>query len=90
MAKAGMNFEDALHEVKLGERVFRSGWNGKDMYVELQGADSRDVVNLPYLCLIYRPCVVYPMGARVPWLASQTDLLTDDWCLYIEKEEENG
>lgn len=69
-----MNFGDALEELKDGGRVARRGWNGKGMYVALQeaGAGSGAMVR-PFLYM--RPVD----GALVPWVASQTDLLAEDW-----------
>ena len=59
-----------LHE---GARVARKGWNGKDMYLELQRPDAQSKMTLPY---VYMKTV---QGDLVPWLCSQTDLLADDW-----------
>ncbi len=68
-------FGYALYELKAGQRVARSGWNGKGMYIELQVPDANSKMTLPY---IYMKTV---QGDLVPWLASQTDLLTEDWCI---------
>lgn len=54
-------------------RVARRGWNGKDMYIELQVPDSGSKMTLPY---IFMRTV---QGDLVPWLASQTDILAHDW-----------
>lgn len=66
-------FADAISYLKLGRRVARSGWNGKTMYIELQTPDSNSKMTLPY---IYMRTV---QGDLVPWLASQTDILSTDW-----------
>ena len=70
-----MNFSEALDELKNGNpgRVARSGWNGKGMWLELQEPDANSYMTLPY---IYMRTV---QGDFVPWLASQTDLLAEDW-----------
>lgn len=68
-----MNFGDAIEALKRGGRVARSGWNGKDMYLELQVPDSGSKMTLPY---IYMKTV---QGDLVPWLASQTDMMEEDW-----------
>lgn len=76
------SFAWALDQLKGGRRVARSGWNGKGMWVELQRPDAGSKMTLPYLFIEYpvgHPA--YPNGCRVPWLASQTDLLADDWVL---------
>lgn len=75
-----MDFGDALSDLKIGLRVAREGWNGKGMWLELQMPDEHSKMTLPYIYLNYPVgSAAYPSGARVPWLASQTDLLADDW-----------
>lgn len=56
-----------------GNKVFRAGWNGKDMYLALQVPDTNSKMTLPY---VYIKTV---QGDLVPWLCSQTDLLATDW-----------
>lgn len=68
-----MNFSEALQELKAGELIARTGWNGKNMFLALQTPDEHSKMTLPY---IYMSTV---QGDLVPWLASQTDLLADDW-----------
>lgn len=68
-----MNFGIALLELKEGKKVTRSGWNGKGQYIQLQTPDEHSKMTLPY---IYITTV---QGDLVPWLASQTDLLAEDW-----------
>jgi hypothetical protein len=68
-----LNFGQALEELKAGNRVARSGWNGKGMWLELQVPDAHSKMTLPY---------IYMKTAQddlVPWLASQTDVLAEDW-----------
>ena len=72
-------FSTALEFLKGGCKVARTGWNGKGMWLEMQRPDAHSKMTLPYIYLNYPPCDVYPQGARVPWLASQADLLADDW-----------
>lgn len=76
-----MNFGAALECLKAGECVARDGWNGKGMWLQLQVPDDHSKMTLPYLYLNYPAigALPYPYGARVPWLASQTDLLCEDW-----------
>lgn len=71
----GLSFSDALRSVKNGLRIQRSGWNGKGQFVELQVPDAHSKMGLPYLY------ITTVDEKRVPWLASQTDLLADDWCV---------
>ncbi len=75
-----MTFSQALDLLKSGHAVSRTGWNGKGMWLALQRPDEHSKMTLPYLYLNYpEGSTAYPNGARVPWLASQTDLLSDDW-----------
>lgn len=88
-----MSFGHAIHALKAGHRVARAGWNGKDMFLFLV-AGSRFTVNRPPLLGIYPEGTVvdyHPhidmktaQGYVVPWLASQADMLADDWCI-VEK-----
>lgn len=75
-----MTFGEALRALKHGRSLARQGWNGKGMWLQLQIPDGHSKMTLPYLYLNYPVgSAAYPMGARVPWLASQTDLLAEDW-----------
>lgn len=60
-----------LHEKDV--RMTRSGWNGKGMYLQLQTPDENSKMTLPY---IYMNTA---QGDRVPWTASQSDILAGDW-----------
>lgn len=68
-----MTFGIALEFLKAGGRVARGGWNGKDMWLGLQRPDEHSKMTLPY---IFMSTV---QGDLVPWLASQTDMLAEDW-----------
>ena len=63
----------AIKQLQGGDRVQRSGWNGKGMWLELQVPDANSKMTLPY---IYMSTA---QGDLVPWLASQTDILAEDW-----------
>lgn len=81
-------FSEALELLKQGKKVARSGWNGKGMFVFLVLGSTFKVNRAPLLG-------IYPEGTEinyhahiymktadnkiVPWLASQTDILADDW-----------
>lgn len=69
------DFGHALNALKEGQRVTRAGWNGKGQYIEMQRPDAHSKMSRPYLYI----CTVD--GALVPWVASQSDLLGDDWQL---------
>ena len=76
-----LTFGDAIHFLKAGKRVARHGWNGKGLWLEMQRPDERSKMTLPYLYLNYPNDSANTPGARVPWLASQTDILCEDWVL---------
>ncbi len=67
------DFGLAIRYLKKGARVLRTGWNGKNMWLELQVPDEHSKMSLPY---IYMKTA---QGDFVPWLASQTDMLSTDW-----------
>lgn len=70
------NFGSAIEYLKEGLKVCRKGWNGKDMYLELQVSDKYSKMTLSYIYMKTAD------NNLVPWLASQSDILSDDWCLY--------
>lgn len=63
----------ALWALKNDMQVARRGWNGKGMYLELQVPDAYSKMTRPY---IFMKTVDHDL---VPWVASQTDLLAEDW-----------
>jgi hypothetical protein len=69
----GTDFGSALWALWGGERVTRAGWNGRGMWLELQRPDEGSKMTRPY---IYMKTVDDDL---VPWVASQTDLLSFDW-----------
>ena len=83
-----MDFSIALKHVKEGNKVARSGWNGKDMFIFLVPGSTFEV-NRPPLLGIYQEGTHINYHAHidmktadgmvVPWLASQTDILAEDW-----------
>lgn len=83
-----MDFSKALLELKEGKRVSREGWNGKGMFLFLVQGSNFIVNREPLLSILgegsqatYRPHIDMKdaEGKIVPWLASQTDLLSNDW-----------
>ena len=76
-----MNFGDAIAALKAGKKVAREGWNGKGMWLVLinpgNAMHTSAAGKFPML-----PCIGMKtaQGDMLPgWLASQTDLLADDW-----------
>lgn len=74
-----MNFGQALQCLKNGMKVSREGWNGVGLWLELQVPDANSKMTLPYIYLNYPMTSKNTPGAKVPWLASQTDVLAEDW-----------
>jgi hypothetical protein len=74
-----MNFGKAIEALKQGKRVARKGWNGKNMclmYVKSAEVGYRGIGIIKTLPWIGMKTV---QGDFVPWLASQTDMLAEDW-----------
>jgi|SRR6185312_827352 len=74
------DFGWALDQLEDGYKVRRRNWNGKGMWIAIQRPDAYSKMSLPY---IYMQTA---QGDLVPWLASQSDLLTWDWEL-VEGQE---
>ena len=83
-------FGTALKHLKQGYKVARSGWNGKGMFLFLVPGSVFKVNRAPLLGIYpegteinYRPHIDMKTvdGEIVPWVASQTDVLAEDWCV---------
>jgi hypothetical protein len=86
-----MDFSDALRECKNGSRITRTGWNGPGQYVVHQegypdgiaiNANTSKATGIPQGTVEkFAPYLMMrnAQGVFVPWLASQGDLLADDW-----------
>ena len=77
--REGFGIGEAIEAMRAGRRVARHGWNGKGLWLELQTPDAHSKMTRPYVFLNYPPVLEAMKVERVPWLASQTDLLADDW-----------
>lgn len=82
--RSGMSFGNAIEKLKLGDKVARAGWNGKGMWLGYVGSDQwRLAFTAPLACGDAAPLPWIGMKTAdnkfVPWLASQTDLLAEDW-----------
>lgn len=81
-------FGEAVAALKAGHRVMRSGWNGKGMFLFLvvgqavtaaineRYGSRKEQEDIPVMDAIYMQTAD---GRLVPWLASQTDILSNDW-----------
>jgi hypothetical protein len=97
-----MNFGQAIEQMKIGQKLAREGWNGKNMFVVLMpalklpahssqepGAKVNDrtakhigidtpLDSQPYFAMFTA------QGKWQPgWLASQSDMLAEDWLIVI-------
>jgi hypothetical protein len=81
-----MNFGEAIAALKQGERVAREGWNGRGIFIELQTPDKHSKMSHPYIFIDTTGLISDNEKAPrnlVPWLASQTDMLSDDWAIIV-------
>ena len=78
---ANLSFGMALEALKRGHRVARAGWNGKGMWLALVKKDVADKVAFEFAGLDAAPWIGMKSADEkfVPWLASQTDVLANDW-----------
>ena len=83
---ATFNFGEAIKYLKRGFKVKRCGWNGKNQYIELATGISYvsptgDVVNCEHDAIGNKAIAfVGTSGVQMGWLASQADMLAEDWC----------
>ncbi|WP_336214374.1 DUF2829 domain-containing protein [Nonomuraea sp. LPB2021202275-12-8] len=86
-----MDFSEALRHCKAGKKISRTGWNGQGMFVVLQQGYPDGIPINSNTALAtgiaegtvrrFRPYLMLHAadGSFVPWLASMSDLLEDDW-----------
>lgn len=80
-----MTFGLAIEAMKKGYRVARKGWNGKKQYIELASNISYvnaagDVINCQHEAIGNKAIAfVGTSGVQMGWLASQADMLAEDW-----------
>lgn len=80
-----MTFGEAIYKVKEGAKIARKGWNGKNQYVELATRISYmnvrgEVVNCEHEAIGNKALAfVGTSGVQIGWLASQADMLANDW-----------
>ena len=76
-----VSFSRALEAVKEGKAIQRNGWNGSGLVVKAQFPDENSKMTLPYLYIEYPADAKTTPGAKCPWLASQTDIMAEDWLI---------
>lgn len=88
--EAMFSFGDAIKYLKRGMRVKRKGWNGKNQYIQLatgisyKSADG-EIVNCEHDAIGNKAIAfVGTSGVQMGWLASQADMLADDW-VFVDK-----
>lgn len=89
-----MTFGDALQEAQSGSRISREGWNGKGMWLayspgckslpaeKFWAGPNRDYAIECGGTADVLPCLTMKTATGeilMGWLASQTDMLADDW-----------
>ena len=80
-----MDFGEAIKLLKQGKKMQREGWNGKKQYIELASnisyinADSQ-IINVEHDAIGNKAIAfVGTSGIQLGWLASQADMLAEDW-----------
>lgn len=92
-----LSFGDAIKLLKNGNKVARTGWNGKGMFLSLSCNGSREVEADKFWSPHNRefaesnggtatvlPCITMKTASGeilMGWLASQTDILAEDWMI---------
>ena len=80
-----MDFGEAIKLLKQGKRLQREGWNGKKQYIELATNISYkntkgEIINCEHNAIGNKAIAfVGTSGVQIGWLASQADMLAEDW-----------
>jgi len=83
-----LDFSDALKALKNGKKVARKGWNGKGMWIKLVAQDHYELLDATISEFKRGPdwnlesfIVMYTAQDKLQpgWLASQADMLAEDW-----------
>lgn len=97
-----MDFGDAIRALKVGQKVARINWNDKGMWLSISGLHPRTIDadqfwsanNIAYAescggAATVLPCITMKTATGeilMGWLASQTDMLAEDWVIVDEQE----
>lgn len=82
-----MDFGDAIKLLKEGKKLQRKGWNGKGQYIELATGISYRNNNDEIIDVFHNDieskaiAFVGTSGVQLGWLASQADMLAEDWII---------
>ena len=83
-------FGEAIRRLKVGQKVSRKGWNGKGQYIQLATGISYKlgagkIVNCTHEDIGNKAIAfIGTSGVQMGWLASQADMLADDWIIVEE------
>jgi hypothetical protein len=86
-----LTFGDAIYLMKKGYKLSRKGWNGKSMYIQYFSPVAHGLEEFTFLDKeptgTTKPLLPFLMMKTaddmfVPWLASHSDMLSSDWCIY--------
>lgn len=86
-----MSFGQTIELLKEGKRLQREGWNGKNQYIELATNISyvnanKEIINVNHEAIGNKAIAfVGTSGVQLGWLASQSDMLANDWKV-VEEE----
>lgn len=78
------NFGEVIEGLKQGASYARKGWNGKGVAISLQRPDTNSKMTQPYIYITtthLETSNIYAPKGVVPWFASQTDMLAEDWVI---------
>lgn len=85
--EALFGFDEAIKYLKRGLKVARKGWNGKKQYIELatnisyKNANEK-IINTEHEAIGNKAIgFVGTSGVQIGWLASQADMLSEDWMI---------
>jgi hypothetical protein len=88
MVDGKIGFDEVIKAIKEGKKAKRNGWNGKEQYIELatnvsyKNSDGK-IINANHEeapnCAI---AFVGTSGVQLGWLASQADMLAEDWIIF--------
>lgn len=85
------DFGWALEQLNAGRKVVRTGWNGKDTFLfmisgnnwdfecDIEGVDGFETS--PFICMKTAD------NKLVPWFASQSDVVADDWDVVLDEDK---
>ena len=79
-----LNFGQVIEGLKEGKSFKRIGWHGQNQVIKLQTPTELSKMTEPYIYIEVYQENITPGGAQnevilIPWLASQADMLKQDW-----------